>query len=135
MGKDATKKAINITDDNELLPGKVQMETGGYTLMVRYKGLKMKDGKKVEKGDTRMGDISCNSDYMMDVMARVGKVSCCVVRPARDDCPRGYAPGSGCSIVDTRPLSSRLHSNSGGMEALVALSARRRRVTASGLCC
>ena len=32
--KDVTKKAVYITDDNEPLPGKVQMETGGYKLMV-----------------------------------------------------------------------------------------------------
>ena len=62
VGKDATKKAVYITDDDEPLPGKVQMETGGYTLMVRYKGLKMADGKKVEKGNTRMENMSCESD-------------------------------------------------------------------------
>ena len=87
IGKDATKKAVYITDDDELLPGKVQMETGGYTLMVRYKGLKMKKGKKAKKGDSRMEDVSCDSDYMMDVMPKVGRVSCCAVRPAADGGP------------------------------------------------
>ena len=79
-GKDAKKKAMYITADNELLPGKVQMEVRDYTLMVRYKGLKMKDGKKMEKGDTRMEDITCYSDYMPNVLPRVGKVSvdCCI---------------------------------------------------------
>ena len=113
-----------ITDDVELLPRKVQMETGGYTLMVRYKRLKMKDGRKVDKGDTWMEGISCDSDYMMDVMPRVGKVSCCVVRLAADDAPRGHAPGSGLPIVDLRSSSSRLHSSSQGAEAPKALSSR-----------
>ena len=66
-------------DDDGPLPGKVQMERGGYTLMIGYEGLKTKKEKKVEKGDTRMEDISCDLDYMMDVMPRVGEVSCCIV--------------------------------------------------------
>ena len=57
--------------------------------------------KKVEKGETQMEDISCNSDYMTDVMPRAGKVSCCVVRPAADDAPLGHTPGSGRPVVDT----------------------------------
>ena len=80
VGKDAAKKVVYITDDDEPLPGKMQMETGCYTLIVRYKGLKMIKGEKVEKGDTWMEDISCDSDYMIDVMPRVGEVSCCIVR-------------------------------------------------------
>lgn len=78
--KDTKKTAMYIMVDDESLPGKVQMEVGDYTLIARYKGLKMKDGKKVEKGDTRMEDINCDSDYMLYVMSRVGKVSvdCCI---------------------------------------------------------
>ena len=47
--------------------------------MIGYEGLKTKKEKKAEKGDTRMEDISCDLDYMMDVMPRVGEVSCCIV--------------------------------------------------------
>ena len=78
------KKAVYITDNDEPLPGKVQMETGDYTLMVRYKGLKMKNGKKAEEGDTRMEDISFESDYMMSVMLRDGKVSSILLRRLAD---------------------------------------------------
>ena len=56
------------------------MEMGGYTLMVQYKGPKMKKGEKVEKSDTQMENISCDSDYMIDIMPRVEEVSCCIVR-------------------------------------------------------
>ena len=83
-GKDTMKKAVYITDNDEPLPGKVQMETGDYTLMVRYKGLKMKNGKKAEEGDTRMEDISFESDYMMSVMLRDGKVSSILLRRLAD---------------------------------------------------
>ena len=79
-------------------------------MMIGYEGLKTKKEKKAEKGDTRMEDISCDLDYMMDVMPRVGKVRCCAVGPAADDAPRGHAPGSGRPVVDTRPSSLRLHS-------------------------
>ena len=59
----------------------------------------------------------------MDVMPRVGKVSCCAVRPAADDGPGGHALGYGRPVVDTRPSLLRLHSGSGGAEALAASSA------------
>ena len=34
VDKDASKKAMYITDDSKPLPGKVQMRTEGYKLMV-----------------------------------------------------------------------------------------------------
>ena len=41
----------------------------------RYKGIVHFVGKKAENGDTRIENISCDSDYMMDVIPRVGEAS------------------------------------------------------------
>ena len=67
-GKDGKKKPKYITDEDDILPHADRMR-GRYTLMVRYQGKTKKcDGDAITK------DVSCNSEYMADVMPKVGKV-------------------------------------------------------------
>ena len=67
-GNDGKPKAKYIVADNHVLPTADCMRSG-YTLMVRYQG-----ETKTKDGDLHEVDINCNSDYMSEVMPKVGKV-------------------------------------------------------------
>ena len=70
--KEGEHKNEYFDSDNQVLPSKDRVRTGGMTLMVRYLPLK-EDESGNKTGDERDVDISCDSDYMLRVMPRVGE--------------------------------------------------------------
>ena len=67
QAKNGKRAPKYIIDDDEHLPSVDHLQLG-YTLMVRYLGK-----NKKRDGDERMMDVSCDSEYMDDVMPEVGK--------------------------------------------------------------
>ena len=65
--KSGKPKWAYIADDEDLLWEKEQMRT--CQLRVRYQGK-----TKTKDGDLRIKDVNCDSDYMKNVMPKVGKV-------------------------------------------------------------
>ena len=70
--KNEKRKTKYIMDESNILPSANRMK-GRYTLVVWYQGK-----SKTKDGDTRMDDVTCNSEYRANFMPRIGAV-CFVV--------------------------------------------------------
>ena len=66
------KKAKYIYNDDSAIPTQDALALRGYTLVVKYKGRSKKSG---EEGDKKEVDVSCDSDFMTEVMPEVGQAT------------------------------------------------------------
>ena len=66
-GKDGKRVPCYYNEEDNVIPATDRLKSGQYTLMVQYLSK-----TKTREGDKRYNDVSCDSEYMEGVMARVG---------------------------------------------------------------